>query len=123
MGKCSMQRPDSVLDLLQLRLRKLRASAGEDVLMADCMFELARRLYGRARYGEAEKLDRECLRIRLDLSFPRSYGHRFGFASRELVQYYFWDAFAPKQPKFYQSCDHLVSKASHGKCLENSKVH
>ncbi|CAL1136673.1 unnamed protein product, partial [Cladocopium goreaui] len=64
MGKCSMQRPDSVLDLLQLRLRKLRASAGEDVLMADCMFELARRLYGRARYGEAEKLDRECLRIR-----------------------------------------------------------
>ena len=94
-----MQRPDSVLDLLQLRLRKLRASAGEDVLMADCMFELARRLYGRARYGEAEKLDRECLRIRLDLSFPRSYGHRFGFASRDLVQYYFWDAFATKQTK------------------------
>ncbi|CAL1136671.1 unnamed protein product [Cladocopium goreaui] len=54
---------DAVLDLLQLRLRKLRASAGEDVLMADCMFELARRLHGRARYGEAEELYRECLRI------------------------------------------------------------
>ena len=60
----------SVLDLLQLRLRLLRASAGEDVLMADCMAELAQRLRGRARYGEAEKLDRECLRIRLDLRIP-----------------------------------------------------
>ena len=46
---------DAVLDLLQLRLRKLRASAGEDVLMADCMFELARRLDGRARYDSKEK--------------------------------------------------------------------
>ena len=61
---------DSVLDLLQLRLRKLRASAGEDVLMADCMFELARRLEARAHYGEAEELCRECLQICLDLSFP-----------------------------------------------------
>ena len=60
---------DSVLELLQLRLRKLRASAGEDLPTADCMFELARRLKGRARYGEAEELGRECLRIRLDLSF------------------------------------------------------
>ena len=46
---------DSILDLQQLRLRKLRASAGEDVLMADCMFELARRLDGRARYDSMEK--------------------------------------------------------------------
>ena len=61
---------DSILDLLQLRLRKLRASAGEDVLMADCMVELAMRLYGRAHYGEAEELYRDCLRICLDLSFP-----------------------------------------------------
>ena len=61
---------DAVLDLLQLRLRKLRASAGEDVLMADCMFELARRLHGRARYGEAEELYRECLRICLDSQLP-----------------------------------------------------
>ena len=60
---------DSVLELLQLRLRKLRASAGEDLPTADCMFELAPRLRGRARYGEAEELDRECLRIRLNLSF------------------------------------------------------
>lgn len=59
---------DSVLELLQLRLRKLRASA-DDLPTADCMFELARRLQGRARYGEAEELGRECLRIGLNLSF------------------------------------------------------
>ena len=65
---------DAVLDLLQLRLRKLRACAGEDVLTAECMEELAWRLEGRARYREAEEpeeLYRECLRIRLDLSFPQ----------------------------------------------------
>ena len=62
---------DAVLDLLQLRLEKLRGSAGEDVPTADCMYELARRLKGRARYGEAEERYRECLRIRLDLSFPQ----------------------------------------------------
>ena len=62
---------DSVLDVLQLRLQKLRASTGEDVLTANCMYELARRLHGRARYGEAEKLYRECLRISLDLSLPQ----------------------------------------------------
>ena len=61
---------DAGLDLLQLRLRKLRASAGEDVPTADCMYELARRLKGRARYEKAEELYRECLRIRLDLSLP-----------------------------------------------------
>ena len=73
---------DSVLDVLQLRLQKLRASRGEDVLTANCMSELARRLQGRARYGEAEKLYRECLRTRLDLSFPKgeSFGYRFGLA-------------------------------------------
>ena len=62
---------DSVLDVLKLRLQKLRASTGEDVLTANCMFELARRLEGRARYGEAEKLYRECLRTSLDLSLPQ----------------------------------------------------
>ena len=62
---------DAVLDLLQLRLRKLRASAGDDLPTADCMHELARRLKGRARYEEAEELYRECLRISLDLSFPQ----------------------------------------------------
>ena len=61
---------DAILDLLQLRLEKLRASADEDVPTANCMYELARRLTGRARYEEAEELYRECLRIRLDLSFP-----------------------------------------------------
>ena len=60
---------DAILDLLQLRLRKLRASAGEDVPTADGMYELARRLKGRARYEEAEELYRECLRIRPGLSF------------------------------------------------------
>ena len=62
---------DSVLDVLQLRLQKLRASTGEDVLTANCLFELARRLQGRARYGEAKKLYRECLQISLDLSVPQ----------------------------------------------------
>ena len=61
---------DSILDLLQLRLRKLPASAGEDVPTGECMFELARRLDGRARYEEAEELYRKCLRISTDLSFP-----------------------------------------------------
>ena len=63
---------DSILSVLQLRLRKLRASPGEDLPTAECMFELARRLKGRARYEEAEELYRECLGIRLDLSFPPS---------------------------------------------------
>ena len=62
---------DFVLELLQLRLRKLRASAGEDLPTADSMYELARRLHGRARYGEAEELYNQCLRIRLDLSLPQ----------------------------------------------------
>ena len=62
---------DSVLELLQLRLEKLRASAGNDVPTAGCMYELARRLKGRAQYKEAEELYRECLRISLDLSFPQ----------------------------------------------------
>ena len=61
---------DSFLDLLQLRLEKLRACADEDLPTADCMYELARRLHGRARYQEAEELYGECLQIRLDLSFP-----------------------------------------------------
>ena len=34
---------DSILTVLQLRLRKLRASAGEDLLTTEGMFELARR--------------------------------------------------------------------------------
>ena len=60
---------DAVLELLQLRLRKLRACADEDLPTAGCMFELAWRLTGRARYEEAEELYRECLRIRPGLSF------------------------------------------------------
>ena len=122
---------DSILDLQQLRLRMLRASAGEDVLMADCMFELARRLHGRARYGEAEELYRECLRICLDLSFPelQCYSHSFGFASCflqvphegnwcRITSRMFLHVFA-----INQSRAHVASKASHGKGLENSKVH
>ena len=62
---------DSVLDVLRLRLRKLRASTGEDVLTVDCMLELARRLEGRAKYGEAEKIYRECLQISADLSLSQ----------------------------------------------------
>ena len=62
---------DAVLALLQRRLRKLRASVGEDVPTAECMHELARRLGGRARYEEAEELYREGLRICLDLSVPQ----------------------------------------------------
>ena len=61
---------DLFLDLLQLRLEKLRASAGEDVPTAGCMYELARRLHGRARYEEAEELYRESLGICPGLSFP-----------------------------------------------------
>ena len=61
---------DSFLDLLQLRLEKLRASADEDVPTANCMYELARRLHGRARYEEAEELYRESLGICPGLSFP-----------------------------------------------------
>ena len=59
------------MDLLQLRLRKLRASLGDDASTAGCMYELARRLQGRARYEEAEELSRECLRIRPGLNFPQ----------------------------------------------------
>ena len=96
---------DSVLELLKLRLRKLRASGGEDVLTADCMYELARRLKGRARYEEAEELYRECLCISLDLSFPQeAMVIALVFASCFLYVphkgnwcYYFWDMFATKE--------------------------
>ena len=66
----AMADANSVLDLLELRLRKLRASAGGYVLMTRCMGELAQRRQGRAQYREAEELNRECLEICLDLSFP-----------------------------------------------------
>jgi len=57
---------DSILDLLQLRVRKLLDSVGEDLATAACMYELARRLDGRGRYPEAFKCYRECLRIRTE---------------------------------------------------------
>ena len=53
---------DSVLELLRLRLQKLRA-LGDGEATAKCLLELARRCKGRGRYPEAEELNRECRKI------------------------------------------------------------
>ena len=53
---------DSVLELLKLRLRKLRDTDGDaGPATLDCMSELTGRLAGRAQHAEAEKLQKECL--------------------------------------------------------------
>ena len=53
---------DSVLQLLKLRLAYLRKGQGDTgYATLDCIFELARRLHGRAQHEAAEGLYRECL--------------------------------------------------------------
>ncbi|CAE7553271.1 NPHP3, partial [Symbiodinium necroappetens] len=56
---------DGLLRLLRRRLANLRRELGDDAeITLDCMFELGRRLDGRALHKEAEQLYKECLRGR-----------------------------------------------------------
>ncbi|CAE7328763.1 Nphp3 [Symbiodinium necroappetens] len=58
---------EGLIQLLQLRLSKLRGRLGnEDCATLDCMDQLADRLNGRGRHSEAEELRRQALEKRQD---------------------------------------------------------
>ena len=58
---------EGLIQLLQLRLSKLRGRLGnEDCATLDCMDQLADRLNGRGRHSEAEELRRQALENRQD---------------------------------------------------------